>query len=99
VKLEVDSDFWREVVTIGARYEGERDGLGEDFVAAVDLALGQILAHPSAWAVWPGLRQPAHPIRRYVMARFPYVIAYQIVNDTVAIAGIAHSKRRPGAWR
>ena len=67
MKLEIDSDFWREVVSIGARYDGEREGLGDDFVEAVDHALGQILEQPLAWAVWPGLRQPAHPIRRFVM--------------------------------
>lgn len=98
MKLEIDSAFWREVVAIGARYDGERDRLGDDFVEAVDHSLGEILEHPLAWAVWPGLRQPAHPIRRFVMSRFPYIIADQVVGETIAVAGIAHAKRRPGTW-
>lgn len=97
MKLEIDDGFWREVVAIGARYDGERVGLGDDFVEAVDHALRLILERPLAWAVWPDLRQPAHPIRRFVMSRFPYVIAYQIVGETIAVAAIAHAKRSPGA--
>lgn len=97
--IRVDDEVWAEVFAAASRYERERVSLGEEFVEAVDAALAAIAVNPEAWAVWPDIRQVDPPIRRYVMARFPYVIGFQVFADHVWVIVIAYAARRPGYWR
>ena len=46
-------------------YESRRIGLGEEFLAAVDSLLGEILAHPTAYQVIH------REVRRALLRRFP----------------------------
>jgi hypothetical protein len=37
-------------------------------------------------------------MRRFVLPRFPYAIAYQVHSNFIAVLAIAHAKRRPLYW-
>jgi toxin ParE1/3/4 len=76
-----------------ARYEEQREGLGEIFHAAVRHAIETFIA-PSPLR-WPA-RRGKH---RYVMRRFPYTIAYLTDGVRVSIAAVAHHKRDPASWQ
>ncbi len=76
-------------------YELAQPGLGERFIAAVIDAIERIQRTPAAWAVWPGARPRPRPLRRFVMARFPYGIGYQLRPTTIVVVVIAHARRRP----
>lgn len=80
-------------------YEDQREGLGDEFLDAVDAGIASILASPTAWAVWPDIDQGEPLLRRYIMERFPYVIGYQVIGDAVVVAVVTHTSREPGHWK
>lgn len=76
-------------------YEERRERFGDEFIAAMGAMLERIGTSPEAFPLWPGVRQRRAPIRRAVVARFPYVIAFEQHDDVVHVLGIALAKRRP----
>lgn len=73
-------------------YEREQPGLGLEFEWVVREAVEAIQANPD--------RQPLQKngSRRFVMARFPFVIHYVDLPGTVWILAFAHTSRKPGYW-
>ncbi len=72
-------------------------GLGADLTDEVDHALDAIAERPMTWPARPGIAE-ALGIRRFLMARFPFAVAYVVEGDEVVILAIAHLRRRPGYW-
>ena len=81
-----------EIETAYRWYEGEREGLGSEFLEAVDTIV-KIAEKPERF---PIVRRD---IRRAVLRRFPYSIFYRIVTKQVAITACFHGKRNPKVWR
>lgn len=76
-------------------YESKRTGLGIELMAEVDEALTEIGERPEAWPLWRDDRT----YRKRVLARFPYVIFYELIGaDRVEVVSVAHSSRKPGYW-
>jgi plasmid stabilization system protein ParE len=80
-------------------YEGQRPGLGDEFVTALVEASAQIARNPRAWPVWPGLATSSPPVQRYLIQHFPYALAYQVFDGHIDVIAVAHTSRRPGYWR
>ena len=72
-------------------YEGQRKGLGHDFLAEVSLALDLIASHPLAF---PVIRRHT---RRALLRRFPYQILYRAYSETVIVVAVFHASREPRA--
>ncbi len=81
----------------GDWYELQLPGLASDLGDEVDRALDAIAEHPSTWPLWPGL-DPTLGVRRLLLPRFPFAIAYLVEGDTIAVLAVAHVRRRPGYW-
>jgi len=79
-------------------YEGRQAGLGRDFLADLERAYASVLEAPGTWPLWPGLPEPLG-IRRFLLARFPYGIAYGASGDDIIVYAVAHHARRPGYWK
>lgn len=75
-------------------YERDYPGRGARFVAAVDAALAQISTAPLRFAI---LYEP--DIRSAKVRRFPYRVAYVVVEGAIDVIAVAHAKRRPAYWR
>jgi plasmid stabilization system protein ParE len=75
------------------RYERERKGLGEDFLAEVNTTARLVLEMPEAYPVI--VRQT----RRALIHRFPYGLFYRILGDTVVFVACFHTSRNPALWR
>lgn len=89
----------REELTAAAEwYEARRPGLGLDFVAEVARAVALIREHPDRWPYWVGLKTRV-PVRRFVLQRFPFSLAYLVHDETLVLIAVAHERRRPGYWR
>lgn len=71
-------------------YADEREGLGDEFLGAIERCLDRIGATPYAAIVWRG------DIRRRRVDRFPYQIFYRVTATHVDVIAIAHERRRPG---
>ena len=74
-------------------YEGERTGLGEEFLRAVRLAIGNVVGAPMAYAV------VHRETRRALVPRFPYGVFYRIIDETVVIVACYHLHRKPASWK
>jgi plasmid stabilization system protein ParE len=74
-------------------YEQRRVGLGEEFLAAVDAKLGEVVARPSAYAV------VYREARRALLHRFPYAIFFRIFGETVIVVACMHGRRDPQRWK
>ncbi len=78
------------------RWYNERlPGLGNDFRAELEAAVGRVMEGPLAWPI----SQNDPRTRRHPLSRFPYSIVYVVHGDDVTVAAVAHAKRRPGYWR
>ncbi len=73
-------------------YEGQREGLGDEFRACVDAAMAEIARTPLAW---PCIRGDA---RRRIVRRFPYAVIYLAEPEHVEVLAVFHSSRDPSQW-
>jgi toxin ParE1/3/4 len=73
-------------------YELQSPGLGEEFIAAMELQLLRLEQAPQLYAeVIPG-------IRRALLPRFPYGLFYAVRGNLVHILAVLHDARNPGRW-
>jgi toxin ParE1/3/4 len=95
--VEFDPDARAELDRAAADYEAEYRGRGLRFYRAVERAVQAIAATPSAGHPFPGTPE-RYGIRRRLVQRFPFAIAYRDLGDVVRIDAVAHTRRRPGYW-
>jgi plasmid stabilization system protein ParE len=69
--------------------------LGQEFGRAVRKLIGRVVETPLAGAPWPGLA-PELGIRRRLMRRFPFALAYYVDRDVVVVvAAVVHKRQEP----
>lgn len=73
-------------------YDGERPGLGADFLDEVDRALRCALEYPESSPIALG------STRNLVVDRFPYSVKCYVSGDGIVVSAIAHQRRRPDYW-
>jgi hypothetical protein len=73
-------------------YNGERAGLGYEFLWEVFAAIDRIKAFPEAWQSFLA------GTRRCLVRRFPYGVVYKEIDDLVLIVAIANLHRKPDYW-
>lgn len=93
VRYEAAAD--EELIDEVVRYELRREGLGNEFLAAVREAVRLVSENPGAWQA----SEYSRGLRRFVMDRFPFTIVYAELADEILVVAIAHASREPGYWR
>jgi plasmid stabilization system protein ParE len=88
----------KEILDAAAWYDGERSGLGDAFVAAVDEALGHV------GQLGPDCRpavgvQPELGAKRVLVRRFPYFVVFMELPRSIRVLAVSHARRRPGYWK
>ena len=79
----------QDVATAFKHYEQVHVGLGGRFLAELDAMLHLVARHPQSF-------QSIHnDIRRAVMHRFPYIIAYEIWQGSVIVLRVRASHQDP----
>jgi plasmid stabilization system protein ParE len=96
VKVRYHPDARAELLAAADWYEDRRVILGQDFQAEVRRAEAMIADRPAAWPHWAGVNLD---VRRFVLARFPYRLAFQVAGDTIIVIAVAHQSRAPFYWR
>ncbi len=99
MRVEVLGPAEREAIRAARWYEVRREGLGADFIRAIDEAYAAVGAGPRRYPRWqPGKTRRELRVRR--LRRFPYLVIYEVreAEDHVIVAAIAASRRRPGYW-
>ncbi len=73
-------------------YESAQQGLGANFLGAVEAATRLIESHPLWWS-------PMSPrTRRCRISRFPFGLIYQVRGDEVLIVSVMDLRRDPKRW-
>jgi hypothetical protein len=78
-------------------YEGQRAGLGLEFIATVDATIARIDRWPQAAAQVDGIPQDLC-VRKAPVGQFPFGVAYLETPDCIRILAFAHDSREPGYW-
>jgi len=98
MRLRLHPHAEEEVLEAARWYEDQVKGLGFDLLTEVDHWLTVLPETPMAWPRWPGARKADPPVRRAILRRFPFAIAYQVLDDEILVLAFAHSSRRPFYW-
>ena len=73
-------------------YEGQAQGLGEQFLSAVNSAFDAIERYPEIFARVHG------EVRRALVSRFPYAVFYRVESRRVVVLTVLHTARDPKLW-
>jgi len=92
LRIRLDPAAQFEIRQAALFYEECRDGLGQEFLDAVESAFDQIRQHPTVWRILDGR------FRRYLLHQFPYGVIYAIEGEIIYVAAVMHLKRKPGYW-
>lgn len=69
-------------------YELQQDGLGYDFLEAVENGFTKITSNPTYFGSYINERY-----RKMRIDRFPYLIFFEIESDSLIVSAIRHAKR------
>lgn len=74
-------------------YNQQREGLGDEFLDAVNEAVRRVERFPNAWS------RLSQRTRRCRTKRFLYGIVYAQCGTDIVILAVMHLRRKPGYWR
>ena len=74
-------------------YQECQEGLGDDFLYEIQLAIERILEFPKAWPFFDG------DVRRCLVNRFPYGILYTIEPHAIFIVAVMSLQLSPSYWQ
>jgi toxin ParE1/3/4 len=81
-----------EVLVIRRWYEDRRQGLGDEFEAALDHLVTRISETPLAF------QRVGTDSRRAVLQRFPYAIYFRLLADDIIVLAV-HGRQHPARWQ
>ncbi|MGH8643422.1 MAG: type II toxin-antitoxin system RelE/ParE family toxin [Gammaproteobacteria bacterium] len=74
-------------------YEGQRSGLGQQFLDEVVAIFATIAETP---VMYPTVHRST---RRAVVHRFPFSVYYRVEDTEVVIVAVMHGSRHPRRWQ
>ena len=74
-------------------YEAASPGLGDLFITEVEASIRSAADWPNAATLVD------EPIRRALVARFPYGVFYVVEDETLVVLGCVHVRRHPRVWK
>lgn len=89
IKEEADED----VVNAFLWYEEQKEGLGDKFLLCLDEYYSVIIENPYIYEA------KYNKLRQAIIKRFPYVIIYEVEENTVVIYAVFHTSRHPKIWK
>ena len=82
----------REIGEAKEWYELQSPGLGEEFIAAIELQLKRLEQAPLLYA------EVIPRVRRALLPRFPYGLFYVMRGDLIHVLAVLHDARNPRQW-
>lgn len=74
-------------------YEGQQEGLGNQFIAEMDACFDRIAERPAIYAV------AYADIRACRARRFPYLVYFRVLQTQVEVLAVLHGNRDPSTWQ
>jgi toxin ParE1/3/4 len=91
-RLKFSTRALREIGEAQEWYESQSPGLGEEFIAAMELQLKRLEQAPLLYA------EVISNVRRALLPRFPYGLFYAVRDNLVHILAVLHDARNPSRW-
>jgi plasmid stabilization system protein ParE len=66
-------------------YEGQRPGLGDEFLAAMAVCFDSICAEPERFPI------VHRDLRRALVQRFPYLVFFRVYSELVVVFAVCHA--------
>lgn len=88
-RLEIQEEALSEISNAYDWYEDQRIGLGTEFIDEIEDCLSSITEYPERY----GYVRNSNIFRRIRVSRFPYMIVYEIGDDTVTVNSVVHFKQ------
>ena len=64
-----------------------------DFLRELERAVQAISDAPERWPIFKG------NFRRYPLPRFPFLLIYRQLSNSIQVIAVAHGRRRPAYWQ
>lgn len=74
-------------------YDRQDDGLGDRFIAHIQIVLARIHSNPLM------VRCFDDECRKVKADKFPYLVIYLVVGEQIQIISVMHTSRRPDYWK
>ena len=91
-RLKFSTRALREIGEAKEWYELQSPGLGEEFIAAMELQLKRLEQAPLLYA------EAILNVRRALLPRFPYGLFYVVRGNLIHILAVLHDARNPSRW-
>ena len=91
--LEVRRKAAEDIAEAAVWYEQRSQGLGMEFIRAIDACLALIARNPLAF---PMVHREA---RMALPRRFPYKVIYRAKAETIIVVAVMHGHRHPRRWQ
>ena len=91
-RLKFSTRELREIGEAQEWYELQSPGLGEEFIAAMELQLKRLEQAPLLYA------EVIPRVRRALLPRFPYGVFYAVRGNLVHILAVLHDAHNPSRW-
>ena len=82
-----------EMIEQARYYERKSEGLGADFLDAVEETTHRIQHSPTSGGI------DRASIRKRLVSGFPFTVLYEVQPDRIYVAAVMHQNRRPGYWQ
>jgi plasmid stabilization system protein ParE len=93
MKVIFHAEAHEEMIESARFFEGRSEGLGSDFLTAVEATTRRIEQFPEAGTI------VRLNLRKRLVSGFPYTVLYELQPDRIFIAAVMNQHRRPGFWR
>ena len=87
--LIIQIEAWREIENAFDWYENIKEGLGNEFLEELDICYKVLTDNPERFPLIN------HLYRRIKTERFPYILMYEIEEETIVIYRVRHIKQKP----
>jgi toxin ParE1/3/4 len=88
-KLEIRPLATMEVFEAFDWYELQREGLGVEFLDELETFYSSMLRNPSSYGFFD------KPVRQGKINRFPYVVVFEIFDESVAVYSVFMTRQDP----
>ena len=98
VELRILREAESEIDEAAEWYEDKQQGLGHEFLDALEHAIHAIEDRPDSLPRMETLHS-VRDVRRCLLPRFPFNIVFEIRENELLVLAVAHVRRRPNYWR
>jgi len=91
--LTLRKDAEKDLQTTFSYYQSCRQGLGNEFLLCVEMALEEICRSPFRY------RHVYRDIHRVTIHRFPYAIYFIYRDEKIIVLAVMHVRRDPERWQ